>query len=223
MIEVLNLNTASVLEKRNTNKKVQINNNLIKIRKALPKDVDEIYDIACSVGTKSKDSTKGFLMDNYVSNPNKYKKLFLNKIKELDYFYIAESNVTLGFLMAYTKKHWLKHNANWLDDIYWSPDFDKSKINNFVVIDKTAILAGQTGKGIGSKLYKNLLADINTANINNIFAETIINPTPNFASLAFRKKQRYMLAGVRYERYQKKLYTDLIYYKSVEKINSSKL
>jgi len=46
-------------------------------------------------------------------------------------------------------------------------------------------------------------------------AETIISPIPNFASLAFRKKQNYFLAGVRYEPYLGEMYTDLIYYKDI--------
>ncbi|SHK17984.1 GNAT family N-acetyltransferase [Paramaledivibacter caminithermalis] len=218
MIEALHLDTVSVLKKKSTTNKLHTDNNSIRVRKVLPKDVDTIYSIACSVGTKNKDSTQGFLMDNYTSSPNKYKKFFLKKIEELDYFYIAQSHKPLGFLMAYTKNQWLKDNPNWIQDIYWSPDFNQNKTNNFIVIDKTAILAGYTGKGIGSRLYKRLIVDIAKAGITNIFAETIISPTPNLASLAFRKKQKYTLAGVRYEKYEKKLYTDLIYYKSVDKV-----
>ncbi|MCG8539312.1 MAG: GNAT family N-acetyltransferase [Clostridia bacterium] len=214
-MEVININESQVIKKNLADKKIKINTHLIKVRKALPKDVYAIYNIACSVGSKSKDSTQGFLMDNYVSRPNKYKKFFSKKINELDYFYIAESNIAVGFLMAYTKEQWLKENPDWIQDIYWAPDFDINRTNDFIVIDKTAILAGQTGKGIGSKLYKKLIDDIKRENINNIFAETIISPTPNFASLSFRKKQRYTLAGVRYEGYDNKTYTDLIYYKSV--------
>jgi hypothetical protein len=52
--------------------------------------------------------------------------------------------------------------------------------------------------------------------IEHIFAETIISPQPNFASLQFRKKQNYSLAGVRYEKYNNSLYTDLVYHKAAE-------
>ncbi|RKD27204.1 Acetyltransferase (GNAT) family protein [Caminicella sporogenes DSM 14501] len=216
-MEIINLNNSLNLNQKNTIKKEKINKNLIKVRKASISDVEAIYEIACSVGSKTKNSYEGFLMDNYVSRPKKYKTFFKDRINELEHFYIAESNNNpLGFLMAYTKEKWLKYNPTWIEDIYWSPIFDMNKTDNFVVIDKTAILHGYTGKGIGSILYKSLIKDLKKTGIKNIFAETIINPTPNFASLAFRKKQKYILAGVRYEEYEGQLYTDLIYYKPVK-------
>ena len=118
--------------------------------------------------------------------------------------------------MAYNKEQWLKYNPDWIEDIVWRPDFDMEKTDNFVVIDKTAIMANLTAKGIGSNLYKRLIKDLKDKEIKHIFAETLIDPTPNFASLAFRKKQKYALAGMRYETYLDTLYTDLIYYKSAE-------
>lgn len=189
----------------------------LKARKAVPKDVQEIYRIACSVGKHNKDSNQGFLVDDYSSNPKYYQKMLLEKILELDHFYVAESfnNRIVGFLMAYTKEQWLKYNPQWLEDVYWHPGFDKSKTENFIVVDKTAIYAPFTGHGIGSHLYKKLIADILPKGIHNIFAETIISPVPNFASLSFRKKQKYTLAGIRYENYMGEMYTDLIYYKQV--------
>lgn len=191
----------------------QLNN--FNTRKASKNDVSHIYSIACSVGKKVKTSEDGFLMDNYASNPKYYQNFFMEKILELEHFYIAENNQIVGFLMAYTKEQWLKYNPNWIEEICWRPDFDKSKLDNFVVIDKTAILSNLTGNGIGSILYKNLIKDLKSKNINHIFAETIISPTPNFASLSFRKKQKYSLSGLRYENYKDTLYTDLIYNKSV--------
>jgi GNAT superfamily N-acetyltransferase len=215
-MEISNLNTALNSNQVPVKRKLKLDTKLINVRKASPEDADIVYSIAASVGSKTKDSYEGFLMDNYVSSPTKYRIFFRKRIEELNYFYLAESTEPLGFLMAYTKEQWLKYNPTWLDDIHWSPDFDIKKTENFVVIDKTAILAGHTGKGIGSKLYKYLITDLNRAGIKNIFAETIINPTPNFASLAFRKKQKYSLAGIRYERYEGQIYTDLIYYKPVK-------
>jgi len=187
----------------------------IRVRKAEKKDFDAIYSIAASVGTGNKDSYKGFLMDNYLKEPEKYKEFFKKRLDELEYFYIAEENRPLGFLMGYKKSQWLKYNPNWLEDIYWSPDFDMSKTEDFIVVDKTAILAGYSGQGIGSILYKSLLHDLKRDGINNIFAETIVNPVPNFASLAFRKKQNYSLAGMRYEKYKGTIYTTLVYHKPV--------
>lgn len=87
--------------------------------------------------------------------------------------------------------------------------------DNFILVDKTAILAHLTGKGIGSELYKKLIEDIKAKGIRDIFAETIISPTPNFASLSFRIKQNYTLAGMRYENYLNQIFTTLIYHKSI--------
>ncbi|MFZ5968539.1 MAG: GNAT family N-acetyltransferase [Bacillota bacterium] len=188
----------------------------ISTRKATSNDVASIYKIACSVGTKTKKSQAGFLMDDYAAKPKHYQKFFFERLLELDHFYIAEGHQALGFLMAYTKDQWLKYNPTWIEDINWRPDFNMKKTDNFVVIDKTAILSNLTGKGIGSLLYKQLIKDLKAKGIQHIFAETIISPVPNFASLAFREKQKYTLAGMRYEEYNGTMYTDLIYYKPVE-------
>ena len=210
-MEVIN-----TLQSQERNQSIQ-NLEIMSIRKAKTKDVDSIFRVACSVGTKTKESYSGFLMDDYIAKPKYYQKFFLERIFELDYFYVAESpNGILGFLMAYSKDQWLKYNPEWIEDTMWSPDFDMEKTDNFVVIDKTAIMANLTAKGIGSSLYKGLMKDLKEKGIVNIFAETLISPTPNFASLAFRKKQKYALAGVRYENYMNTLYTDLIYHKPIE-------
>lgn len=188
---------------------------LLRVRKAKAEDMEEIYEVACSVGTAEKESEQGFLVDDYVSNPVYYKKKIKKAIANLEHFYVAEYDKIYGFMIAYTKQEWLKDNPNWIKDVYWIPDFDMSKTENFLLVDKTAVYADLTGMGIGSLIYKRLLEDLEAEGIENIFAETIISPTPNFASLQFRKKQKYTLAGVRYEYYNDNLYTDLIYYKPV--------
>lgn len=191
--------------------------NHLKTRRVMPKDVQELYHIACTVGKSKKDSDQGFLIDDYLSSPKLYQKMLLEKALELDHFYVAE-NINckvVGFLMAYTKEQWLKYNPDWLQEVHWHPSFDKTKTENFIVIDKTAIFAPLTGQGIGSQLYERLIADLLPKDIHNIFAETIISPVPNFASLSFRKKQAYVLAGIRYEAYKGDMLTDLIYHKSI--------
>lgn len=189
---------------------------LLRVRKANKNDLNAIYGIACSVGTSEKVSEQGFLVDDYRSNPKFYKKKLLKGINNLDHFYVAEYDKIYGFMMTYTKEEWLADNPDWLTEVYWRPDFDKSKLDNFVVVDKTAIKADLTGQGIGSLIYTRLLSDLKNEGVDNIFAETIISPQPNFASLQFRKKQKYSLAGMRYENYNDNLYTDLIYHKKVE-------
>ncbi len=186
------------------------------VRKAIPEDVNEIYRIAATVGHKTKDSNHGFLIDDYKSGPSKYKEMFLSNIFELDYFYVAyTAQKPIAFLMAYTKAQWLKYNPDWLNEIFWHPHFNKRYTGKFALVDKTAVCSGLTGMGIGSKLYERLISDITSKGIRNIFAETIVNPVPNFASLQFRKKQKYQLAGVRYEEYNGDILTDMIYHKRV--------
>lgn len=210
-MEQLNMKNRVILEKNLFKEKKSI-----KVRRALPRDLQDIYKIACSVGNSKKESTQGFLVDDYSSNPKHYQAKFLQNIFELDHFYVAESyNKVVGFLIAYTKDQWLKDNEDWFNDIYWKPDFDMNNANDFILIDKTAILSHLTGQGIGSELYKLLITDIKPKGITDIFAETIISPTPNFASLSFRKKQIYTLAGVRYEDYLDQIFTTLVYHKSI--------
>ncbi len=189
---------------------------LLRVRKAEISDVDAIFDVAASVGTSEKVSEQGFLLDDYLSKPNYYKKKIKNWIQNLEHFYVAEYDMIYGFMIAYTRDEWLRDNPDWLTDVYWNPEFDKSWTDNFIVVDKTAVYADLTGMGIGSLIYKRLMEDLQSKEIKHIFAETIISPQPNFASLQFRKKQKYSLAGVRYEQYNNKLYTDLIYHKHAE-------
>lgn len=210
-MDQLKLNNLSVLEKE-----LLTGKDRIRVRKATPKDLQSIYQVACSVGNNKKEANKGFLVDDYSSNPKYYQTKLLENIFELDHFYIAESyNKVVGFLIAYTKEQWLKYNEGWIEEVYWKPDFNIKNTNDFILVDKTAILSHLTGKGIGSELYKKLIFDIKAKEIYNIFAETIISPTPNFASLSFRIKQNYALAGMRYEDYLDQVFTTLIYHKSI--------
>jgi GNAT superfamily N-acetyltransferase len=189
---------------------------LLRVRKAELNDVNSIFDVAATVGTSEKESEQGFLVDDYLSKPAYYKKKIRNWIQDLEHLYVAEYDKIYGFMIAYTRDEWLRDNPNWINDVYWNPDFDKSWTRKFIVVDKTAVYSDLTGMGIGSLIYKRLLEDLRIKGIKNIFAETIISPQPNFASLQFRKKQNYSLAGVRYEKYNNTLYTDLIYHKEAE-------
>lgn len=193
----------------------------IKVRQVTAADIGAVYQIASSVGKSDKDSTQGFLVDDYASQPDFYMDKFARLAQRLEHFYVAENvssaskPLVVGFLMAYTREQWLEDNPDWIDEVKWHPLFDQERLNSFVVVDKTAIRAHLTGHGIGSELYKRLIADIRPQGVTTIMAETIISPIPNFASLAFRKKQHYTLAGVRYEPYLGEMYTDLIYYKDI--------
>jgi len=210
------------VEINNNNKQEKHHHMGITIQHALLEDINGIYAVAASVGKGRMDSSKGFLMDNYCENPTYYKHKFKRQVKSLKFMYTAKKKgIVIGFLMAYTAEEWLRDNPNWIDDISWKPGFDTTRLGKFIVIDKTAIMDGMTGQGIGSKLYQRLMKDLRKANIKHIYSETLIDPVPNYASLAFRKKQDYKLAGTRFEEYKNILYTDLIYYKAVigENIN----
>lgn len=186
------------------------------IRRATPRDVDAVLRIASSVGKNKKDSTQGFLMDDYTKNREHHRKKFFKAAKELDYFYIAERNgFPVGFLMAYTKEQWLDKNPNWLFETHWIPTFDKSRLKKFILIDKTAVRASLTGKGIGSALYNVLIQDMKKSGLRDIFSETVIAPKPNIASLEFRKKQNYRLVGTRFEEHNSDILTDLVYHKLI--------
>ncbi|HHT51126.1 MAG TPA: GNAT family N-acetyltransferase [Eubacteriaceae bacterium] len=188
----------------------------IVIEKAKKEDIDGIYQVIRSVGNQEKNPEKGFLIDDYNINVEKHKSHLLEKIERLDYFYVAKyKGLLLGFLFAYTKSQWLDIEKHWLTDVYWKEDFDKEKLNNFILIDKTAIYSELTGLGIGSRIYELLIKDLRQKNIKNIFAETLIGPIPNFASLQFRIKQKYQLCGFRYEKHLDKILSTLVYYKEI--------
>ncbi|AOT69029.1 GNAT family N-acetyltransferase [Geosporobacter ferrireducens] len=188
----------------------------IRVRSATEEDLGPIYEVACSVGHEEKNAHQGFLMDDYTEKPKYYQSFFKKKIANLEHFYVAEENgAVVGFIMAYKKKDWLEENPDWISDIVWSPEFDIDRIDDFIVVDKIAVSAENTSQGIGSMMHNYLLACLNSKGIRDIFQEVIVSPTPNFASLAFKHKQDFSLAGVRYEDHNKQLYTDLIYHKSI--------
>ncbi|MCD5410159.1 MAG: GNAT family N-acetyltransferase [Clostridiales bacterium] len=190
----------------------------IKVSKAQPNDLQEIYQIACSVGQNKKVPTKGFLMDDYSSDPKFYQAKLLRNIFELKCFYVARSKTQdkiLGFLMLNTREEWLSNNPGWIEEVYWNPRFDMSKTDNFVFVDKTAIYAPYIGRGIGSVLFLNMIEESKKRGVNGVFAETIVGPEPNLASLAFKAKQKYVVAGMRYELHEEKDLTTLVHYKAI--------
>lgn len=192
-----------------------VNKENLTVRKAINSDIDSIMDVACSVGNENKIHSSGFLMDDYVKDYDVLKNKFLKLIDKIRHFYVIEDKKILGFLIAYKREEWLYRNPTWMDDIIWSPGFDKKRTDKFILVDKTAVLKGLTGMGLGSRMYKALTDELKEEGIFDMFAETIISPKPNFASLEFRMKQNYSLAGVRYESYNDTIYTDLIYHKQL--------
>lgn len=200
---------------RNEMKKLRANE-AVTVRKASPRDLDAVLEIASTVGTERKDSGQGFLVDDYLNDRGNVRKKMRNALNGLEHFYMAEiGGEPVGFLMAYRKEEWLSDNPGWIEAVNWHPGFRKSLLKNFAVVDKTAIRSDLTGRGIGSELYVRLIEDLKDHSIKTVLAETIIDPVPNFASLNFRKKQKYQMAGMRYEFYNSRIYTDLVYYKQI--------
>ncbi len=187
----------------------------VTVRKATPDDAHDIVRVACSVGNSTKDPDLGFLVSNYTQDPIRFLNEITEKTVDLDYFYVAESGRVCGFLMAYGGEEWLDRNPDWVCQTHWRPGFDISETSKFVLVEKTVVMAGMTGQGIGSQLYSRLVADIVPEGITSLFGETVISPTPNYASLEFRRKQSYELAGVRYEQMENLMYTCLVYRKNV--------
>jgi hypothetical protein len=186
------------------------------IRKAGVHDLDSIMAILKVLGTSEKNPTQGFMMNDYTVNEDLHRQKYERDLKTLTYTYVYEEDaVVKGFLIAYRKDEWLKEVPSWEEDIFWHPGFNRQNLKDFVLINQTGMFPGLTGKGIGSSLYKALFHDLAQAGIFNIFAETIIAPTPNFASLHFRIKQKYSLAGVRYEEYNGTIFTTLVYHKRI--------
>lgn len=185
------------------------------VRKAKHKDIEGIIKIAATVGGNTKNHRQGFLMDDYTKDVQEHRKNIAANIENLDYFYVAANQEVVGFLMGYTREQWLSLHPDWVDDIYWHRNFDKDKLNSFILIDKTAICANLTGLGIGSRIYSTLFDDMRARNIHDIFAETLIAPTPNFASLEFRLKQEYQLCGFRYEQHRGNTLSTLVYHKEI--------
>ncbi|NPV70149.1 MAG: GNAT family N-acetyltransferase [Firmicutes bacterium] len=187
----------------------------VRVRKATRADIHDIVRVACSVGNSVKDPKLGFLITNYAADPLGFLEDIAAGMADTDFFYVAEGRRVCGFLMAYDRERWLQHNPSWLSQIHWHPEFDAADIERFVVVEKTAVMAGMTGQGIGSLLYERLLNDLRLHGVENMLAETVIAPSPNFASLEFRRKQNYQLAGIRYERIDGTTYTSLVYRKKV--------
>ncbi|MGB9867798.1 MAG: GNAT family N-acetyltransferase [Bacillota bacterium] len=188
----------------------------LKVRKALPEDLEGVVRVAASVGNNQKDPETGFLMGNYAVNKQAFLQHLKHRFKWIDYFYVAEAmGEVIGFLQAFSRERWLEENPFWLSEVYWKPGFGHLSKCDFVLIEKTAVLAPMTGMGIGSKLYEALFADMRARGVCDVMAETVVSPVPNLASLRFRIKQNYMLVGIRYERWGNETITDLVYHKKI--------
>jgi L-amino acid N-acyltransferase YncA len=188
----------------------------ILIRKAKSKDLESIFQIANEVGSTRKNMNTGFLIDDYSEEPEKHKKRFKECIAAENYFYVAvEKRKPIAFLMANSMEEWNAICPNWRQIVRWRPDFYWTSIKTFVYSEKMAVDINYAGKGIASLLYDSMMSDMLANNIHDIFSETIISPIPNMASLGFRRKQGFNLAGVRYEEFQKNIVTNLVYHKKI--------
>lgn len=186
------------------------------IRKATIEDLDGIIAILKSIGHAHKDPAQGFLMADYTRDEAAHRQNYAQDISFSPYVYVYENNSKVeAFLLAFPLDYWLQKEPHWLEDVYWHPEFEQKLLKTSVLIYQTAMYPQLTGKGIGSQIYQKLLPDLSQNGITNMLAETLIAPVPNFASLNFRVKQKYTLAGMRYETFEGTVYTTLIYNKDV--------
>lgn len=196
--------------------KVKDSNTLdnLEVCKANKEDIDGIIKVASSVGKEKNNSNKGFLMEDYSKNHNKHVRKFEKDIENSKFFYVIKRNGrVLGFLLGYRKNTWLDMEPLWLFDTKWKGDFNKKSLSKFIILEKIAIRSKMTGQGLGSELFKQFRQDALKQGIKNMFSETILSPKPNYASMEFAMKQKYKLAGIRYEDFKEDLLTTIIYHK----------
>lgn len=187
------------------------------IRKATPADLEDILSILVSVGNNSKNPHQGFLMDDYTQNQEQHRKSYRKELETTKHTYVCEENKkVIAFMKVYTRSEWLQKVPGWEDVVYWKPGFNKDYLANYVLISQTAMFPGLTGKGIGSALFNFLLQELQREDIGHIFAETLIAPVPNLASLNYRLKLRYEYAGMRYEEIRGQVFTTLVYHKEIK-------
>ncbi|MDX9872073.1 MAG: GNAT family N-acetyltransferase [Clostridia bacterium] len=190
------------------------------IRKASRQDLDGIVSILKSIGHAVKDPAQGFLMADYTKDEALYRQKYAQDLSLSPYAYVYDNNDKIeAFLLAYPLEYWLKKEPDWLEAVYWHPQFDKDLLKTSVLIYQTAMYPQLTGKGIGSQIYQQLLPDLQQNGITTMLAETVIAPIPNLASLNFRIKQKYDLAGMRYETFENTVYTTLVYSKDLTAYN----
>ncbi len=200
--------------------KVNLEN--VVVRKADEKDIEGIFHVAASVGKKIQDPMQGFLMDDYESDPEGYKNKLRRALRMSDYFYVAEYIeddyiAILGFTFGLPKEVWLKENPEWLGDCYFRPDFDEKHLDNFMMLDKIAVLDRFKRQGMGGMLSKRLIKDIKEDGIFDIFEEVIIAPIPNLPSVLFKTKRKFKLASVRYEWHEGNVMTTLVYHRKLRR------
>lgn len=188
-----------------------------RVEKAGPEDVVGVMAVAIAAGKASKDAEEGFLLDDYAADKDEHREEFRRAADRSRFFYVIKDrqDKVLGFLLAHGRERWLRIEKNWLSDIHWRPDFDQSALENFVLLEKIAVDAELRGTGLGSIMFRQFREDAKAAGIHNMFSETIIGPKPNFAALAFALKQKYALAGIRYEDYKGTMCTDVVYHKKL--------
>lgn len=201
-------------------KKINLEN--VVVRKAVENDIDGIFHVAASVGKKNQDPMQGFLMDDYGSDPEGYKNKLRRALEISDYFYVAEYieddyRSVLGFTFGLPKDVWLGKNPEWLDDCHFRPDFDEDNLENFIMLDKIAVLDRFKRQGIGGMLSKKLIKDIKANGMFDIFEEVIIAPVPNLPSVLFKTKRKFKLASVRYEWHDGKVMTTLVYHRKLRR------
>jgi len=187
------------------------------VRTAGAADVPGIYSVARSVGSAVNQPDRGFLLADYAEQPERHMAFFADRVQRLEHFRVAEQRGNiLGFIVAYRGEEWLLEEPRWLGEVAWHPGFTPAAVTDFVMIDKVAVHADGTGRGIGTVMHENLLECLRDERIDDVFQEAVIDPTPNLASLAYKHKQDFSMAGIRYDEHDGTQHAVLVYHKAVD-------
>jgi N-acetylglutamate synthase-like GNAT family acetyltransferase len=155
------------------------------IRKARIKDSESIHNIAEKLHIdKISDTSKGFLV--YVLPEKEY----VRRIKSSDHFYVSENNNKIdGFLMCYDNNT-LKdmQNKGILAHEDGIMNFVKKMHTPYIFGDQIAVDPDTQEKGIGGKLWGNLLADMKKKDITTMYVAILHKPIKNIHSINYHKK-----------------------------------
>ncbi|MBW2980091.1 GNAT family N-acetyltransferase [Candidatus Woesearchaeota archaeon] len=144
-----------------------------RIRKAMVKDADRLYEICRAVELApdpERMADSGFLMTQYSKQP-KMKKYIQDLIRQglVD---VAETAGTLsGFLVAYPKEEWRK--KGWSSDVVWSGMDDPLQTDyNFAMLEKIAVDPNLRRQGIATALFEHLAGSLDSE-VKGVFTEIV--------------------------------------------------
>lgn len=150
------------------------------IRQAKPADAEKISQlIEKNYLSKKSDKKNGFI--RYKRSPKTVKKIIIKSLVGLVY---TKNKKIIGFMNAYPQRKPKKKKINWRDKKVEKLYFDEAK-------SATAFLGvidpNHLHRGIGSKLFIQMVNQLQQKGYTNLFASITLQPITNKASLNFIK------------------------------------